>query len=203
MLFEQRLKEGIHDGSIVLAFRRWKRSQVVAGRRYRTSMDLVEAVAVDIVNPEAIDAKQAAEAGYSSVGDLLANLRGDEQLPMYRIRFRRVDEPDPRDTLAADGDMSADDLARLTARLTRMDASGERGPWTTAILNQIADHPATVSTELAEALGWPRPDFKLHVRRLKELGLTTSLNVGYQLSPRGEAYLRHVEGGSVGESSSA
>ena len=203
MLFEQRLKEGIHDGSIVLAFRRWKRSQVVAGRRYRTGTDLVEAVAVDVVTPADIDAAQAAEAGYPSAGDLLANLRGDEDLPLYRIRFRRVDEPDPRDVLAADADMSVDDLARLTARMARMDASDSRGPWTTAILTQIADHPATVSTVLAEALGWPRPDFKLHVRRLKELGLTISLDVGYRLSPRGEAYLRHVRGGPSGSSGSS
>jgi hypothetical protein len=41
--FEQRLRDGIHSGAIVLAFRRWKRSQVVAGRRYRTGIDMVVA----------------------------------------------------------------------------------------------------------------------------------------------------------------
>jgi biotin operon repressor len=194
VLFEQRLKEGLHDGSIVLAFRRWKRCQVVAGRRYRTGIDLVEVEAVDVVTPADIDAAQAAEAGYATVGELLQNLRGDADLPLYRIWFRRVDEPDPRDVLAATAAMSGDELDRLTARLARMDASDARGPWTTAILSQIADHPATVSTVLAEALGWPRPDFKLHVRHLKELGLTISLDVGYRLSPRGEAYLSHVLG---------
>ena len=35
-----------------------------------------------------------------------------------------------------------------------------------------------------------RPVFKLNVRKLKELGLTESLEVGYRLSPRGEAVLR-------------
>ena len=45
---------------------------------------------------------------------------------------------------------------------------------------------------LAEAMGWERQDFKLHVRRLKGLGLTLSLDVGYRLSPRGESYLRHL-----------
>jgi hypothetical protein len=49
-----------------------------------------------------------------------------------------------------------------------------------------------VSTVLAEAMGWERQDFKLHVRRLKELGLTLSLDIGYQLSPRGESYLSHL-----------
>jgi hypothetical protein len=34
--------------------------------------------------------------------------------------------------------------------------------------------------------------FKARVRRLKELGLTESLDVGYRLSPRGRAWLRRT-----------
>jgi hypothetical protein len=189
VLFEQRLREGIHDGRIVLAFRRWKRCQVVAGHRYRTGMDLVEAVAVDVVRPGDIDAAQARDAGYASAAELIAGLRGDESLPLYRIAFRRLDEPDPRDVLAASASLGEDELAALRARLRRMDAASSRGPWTTAALEQIAARPATSSAELAATMDWPRPDFKLHVRRLKALGLTISLDVGYRLSPRGEALL--------------
>jgi hypothetical protein len=202
VLFERRLKEGIHDGTIVLAFRRWNRCQVIAGRRYRTGMDLVEVETVDVINSGDIDATQAAEAGYGTVYELLVAL-GDTAVPLYRIRFRRVEEPDPRDVLAGNGAMSGDELAKLTARLARMDAADSRGPWTTAILTQIADYPGTVSTVLAEELGWPQPDFKQHVRRLKELGLTISLDIGYRLSPRGEAYLNQVRSASSGASSSA
>ena len=43
--------------------------------------------------------------------------------------------------------------------------------------------------DLAEALGRDRASFKLDVRKLKELGLTESLEVGYRLSPRGRAVL--------------
>jgi len=75
--FEQRLRDGIHSGAVVLAFRRWKRSQVVPGRRYRTGIDMVEVESVDVVEPSSVDATQAREAGYASVGELLANLRGD------------------------------------------------------------------------------------------------------------------------------
>ena len=77
-----------------------------------------------------------------------------------------------------------------------MDAASNRGPWTAAVLTQIADRPGIVSTSLAEALGWERADFKLHVRRLKELGLTISLDVGYRLSPRGAAFLARSAGRS-------
>ncbi len=194
MLFEQRLKEGIHADRISLAFRRWKRCQVVAGRRYRTGLDLIEVEAVDVVTPADIDLAQAAAAGYQTVGELLGGLRLNAQVPLYRIRFHRVKDLDPRDVLAA-SPATGDELGKLKARLARMDASGKRGPWTHAVLAQVADHPGVVSTELADALGWERQDFKLHVRRLKALGLTISLEVGYRLSPRGEAYVRQTRGG--------
>jgi len=45
------------------------------------------------------------------------------------------------------------------------------------------------SALLAPALDWERADFKQHVRRLKALGLTISLEVGYRISPRGAACL--------------
>jgi hypothetical protein len=192
MRFEQRLRDGIHTGEIVLAFRRWKRSQVVPGHRYRTGIDMVEVEAVDVVQPSSVDAAQACEAGYASVGDLLAGLRGDPALPVYRIRLRRIDGPDPRDELARTASLTDSDVAAITARLARMDKSSGRGTWTGAVLALIADRPAVVSTVLVEAIGWERQDFKLHVRRLKVLGLTLSLDVGYRLSPRGESYLRSV-----------
>jgi hypothetical protein len=192
MRFEQRLRDGLHTGEIVLAFRRWKRSQVVPGHRYRTGTDMVEVEAVDVVEPSSVDAAQAREAGYASVGDLLAGLRGDPALPVYRIRLRRIDGPDPRDELARTASLTEEDVAAIAARLARMDKSSGRGPWTGAVLALIADRPAVVSTVLAQAIGWERQDFKLHVRRLKALGLTLSLDVGYRLSPRGESYLRSM-----------
>jgi hypothetical protein len=190
--FEQRLRDGIHSGTIVLAFRRWKRSQVVAGHRYRTGIDMVEVESVDVVEPSSVDAAQAHEAGYSGVAELLADLRGDPALPVHRVRLRRIDEPDPRTELARTASLTEADVAAITARLARMDKSGSHGPWTVAVLELISDRPGVVSTELAEAMGWERQDFKLHVRRLKELGLTLSLEVGYRLSARGESYLNHL-----------
>jgi len=135
---------------------------------------------------------QARQAGYARAGELLAGLRGDPVLPVYRIRLRRIDGPDPRGELARAARLTEADVAAITARLARMDSSSSRGPWTGAVLALIADRPGIVSTVLAEAMGWGRQDFKLHVRRLKELGLTLSLDVGYRLSPRGESYLNYL-----------
>ena len=50
-----------------------------------------------------------------------------------------------------------------------------------------------MSTELAAMMGVDRPRFKQRVRRLKALGLTESLEVGYRLSPRGEAVLARLD----------
>jgi hypothetical protein len=149
--FEQRLRDGIHSGAIVLAFRRWKRSQVVPGHRYRTGIDMVEVESVDVVEPSSVDAAQAREAGYASVGELLADLRGDPALPVYRIRLRRIRGPDPRDKLARAASLTEADVAATTARLARMDKSSSRGPWTGTVLALIADRPGIVSTVLAEA----------------------------------------------------
>ena len=189
MQFEPRLRNGLHDGSITVAFRRWRRAQVVAGRPYRTGIDMVQAESVDVITPADITAELAHAAGFRDIAAAVADLRGDPGLPLYCIRFRRLEGPDPRDELAATASLSDEEAAAVTARLARMDAASKRGPWTFAVLMQIADRPAVSSALLAETLDWERADFKLHVRRLKALGLTISLDVGYRLSPRGAAYL--------------
>jgi hypothetical protein len=187
--FEARLREGLRDGSITVAFRRWRRAQVVAGHRYRTGAGLVVAESVDTISPAEITPALAKDAGFADVQAAVADLRGDASVPLYCVRFRPVAGPDPRDQLAGTSDLSDDDVRAISKRLARMDAASQRGPWTTAVLEQIAGQPAVSSALLAPELDWDRPDYKLHVRRLKSLGLTISLDVGYRISPRGAAYL--------------
>jgi hypothetical protein len=79
-------------------------------------------------------------------------------------------------------------VAALDAKLARMDRAAD-APWTIQTLTQIRDSPGVVSTELAADVGQPRQYYKIRVRRLKALGLTESLEVGYRLSARGAAYL--------------
>ncbi|MCU1501617.1 MAG: hypothetical protein JWM12_971, partial [Ilumatobacteraceae bacterium] len=87
-------------------------------------------------------------------------------------------------------ELGADDLEALRARLARLD----RGrPWTRSTLRLIERYPGVVSTALARHAGMDRAAFKLDVRKLKELGLTESLDIGYRLSPRGEALLRAID----------
>ncbi len=57
------------------------------------------------------------------------------------------------------------------------------------MLRLIAARPGVRAPDLAASLGRETPVFKRDVRRLKELGLTCSLAVGYEISHRGRAYL--------------
>jgi hypothetical protein len=190
MRFERRLRDGIADGSVTVMFRRWRRPQAVAGHRYRTGRSMIEVESMDVVDPERITDTDAKRAGYPGSAALVADLRGEPDLPVYRIEFRRLDEPDPRDVLAADDVLTADDVAEVDRRLDRLDRASAAGPWTAATLTAIAGHPGTRAADLAAALGRETPPFKVDVRKLKNLGLTHSLEVGYRLSPRGAAYLR-------------
>jgi hypothetical protein len=187
--FEQRLRDGIADGTISVAFRRWRRPQVVAGRRYRTGTGIVEMSAVDLMTVADITDADARQAGYADTDALLADLIGPADVPLYRLRFHRVDEPDPRAVLAADDKLDDDAIAAITRRLDRLDRASRNGPWTRATLRAIAEHPGVRAPDLAASFGRETLPFKVDVRKLKALGLTESLPVGYRLSPRGRAYL--------------
>ena len=81
--------------------------------------------------------------------------------------------------------MSADELPELIRRLERFDRYSKRGPWTRQTLALIEARPGVRAEELAGELGWEQQPFKINVRKLKELGLTESLEIGYRLSSRG------------------
>jgi hypothetical protein len=60
------------------------------------------------------------------------------------------------------------------------------------VLQLIHDKPAVRAGDLCSEVNMERLPFKANVRKLKALGLTESLGVGYRLSPRGEALLSFV-----------
>ena len=188
MLIERRLHAGIRDGSVTVLFRRWRRPQALAGRRYRTSAGMLAVDAVSVVDPAAISDADARRAGYQRAGEVVADLRGDPATPTYRLEIRPVDEPDPRDELASADALDAGEIAAIRRRLDRLDRLSPHGPWTAATMAAIAARPGVRAAELAAGLGRDTLPFKVDVRKLKNLGLTRSLRIGYQLSPRGAAY---------------
>jgi hypothetical protein len=195
MLFEMRFWPLIADGSVTVTFRRWRRLQVRVGGRYRTPGGIVEVDSVDTVEPADIEDVDATRSGYPSAGALVNDLRGPADLPVYRIGFHAVGGPDPRAELADDDKLSAEGLAELQRRLVRLDRASSHGPWTMATLEAIATRPGVRAPDLAADFGRETLAFKTDVRKLKNLGLTISLKVGYRLSARGAAYLRLAEAG--------
>lgn len=197
MLVEKKLQAGIRDGSISVMFRRWRARQVTAGNTYRTAAGLIAVDEVTVISPSKITKRDAVAAGYGNADAARAALHGDPSIPVYRLRIRPVLDPDPRDELAADDHLDPSGVAAISARLQRLDAASSHGPWTLATLRVIASHPEVRAPDLAASFGRETHPFKLDVRKLKNLGLTISLRIGYRLSPRGAAYLAAIDAPST------
>ena len=80
--------------------------------------------------------------------------------------------------------------AQVNVGLAKLDANAPSGPWTRQFLELIRDQPGVRAGDICTVVGMERLPFKAYVRKLKALGLTESLEVGYRLSPRGEAVLK-------------
>ena len=191
MLFSASAWPGLADGSITVTFRTWTRPQAKAGGRYRVAGMLLEATDVREVVIDTLTEADAAAAGEIDLLTLLRRLRNPSpDTTVWRVDLRYVGIDDRLERRVDDA-LTDDDIAALRTRLDRLDR-GAAGPWTRATLRLIEKYPGVVSTALARQTGQERPVFKLNVRKLKEMGLTESLDVGYRLSPRGEALLRAI-----------
>ncbi|MEJ2869161.1 hypothetical protein WCD74_15410 [Actinomycetospora sp. OC33-EN08] len=195
VLFGLRFAEPIARGEVDLTFRRWTRAQVRAGRPYRTAVGRLHVDEVDQVDPRSVTDDEARRAGFDTATAALAEAgrHAAEDTPLYRVRFHLLDEPDPRAELARDLP-SGPELEQVAARLDAMDRRSGHGPWTWATLRAIAREPGRRAPDLAAGFGRETAPFKADVRKLKALGLTHSLPVGYELSPRGRAVLAHRDG---------
>lgn len=191
MLFAQDLWAGLADGAVTLAFRRWRRPTVAAGGTLRSPVGVLAIDHVDVIDAADITDADAVRAGHASAREVIDALREGPGRDLYRIEFHYAG-PDPRRALRADAALGDDDIAALRIRLQRLDARSGDGPWTLPVLRLIAEHPAVRAGDLAARCGQETPRFKRRVRRLKELGLTESLETGYQLSPRGRAALERL-----------
>lgn len=191
MLLNGETLGGIESGAITLAFRRWKRPTVKAGGTLLTPIGQLAIEAVDRVDAADISEDEAAAAGFESAEAVRTELSERDGGDVYRIRLSLAG-PDPRVALREAKPEGAE-LEALLARLAVMDARRHSGPSSRRILEAIRDRPGVLAAELAASLGEERAPFKARVRKLKALGLTESLTVGYRLSPRGNAVLDALE----------
>jgi hypothetical protein len=190
MLFQRHILDGIAAGTITRAFRVWRKPTVRDGGTLKTAIGVLRIAGVDPITPRDISDREARLAGYACADDVRRALASDKDGTLYRIAFQ-LEGPDPRVGLRQNDKLSAADLADVTAKLARLDRRGT-GPWTVATLKLIADNPAVLAATLAKQAGCARDAFKRDVWKLKELGLTESLEVGYRIAPRGRTVLKHL-----------
>ncbi len=193
--FEKRFKPGIRAGRITQSFRAWKRPQVKTGGRYRVHpVGMIQVDSIEHCRRAAISSADARKAGFESRDALLdyldrkSHCKSDAGQPLYRVVFHYAGagEDERPDTSPVD----AADLDALRSRLMRMDRLSSRGAWTRQTLDLIEALPATRAADLASRVRSDTQVFKTNVRKLKKLGLTLSLETGYELSARGRQLLR-------------
>ncbi len=210
MLLRRDVADAIAAGQIDMQFRLWRKPTVKAGGRLRTvvgELMILGVEEIDLSDQTSVTADDARRAGFASVEEVRLSLvpraagppkqkqatalsrtaRPDETSRPYRVTLR-FEGADSRMALREDIEPTA--IASLIDRLDAMDGRSSRGAWTRRTLELISIWPGRRAPELAEMEGRETVAFKNDVRNLKELGLTISLPVGYELSPRGRAVLR-------------
>jgi hypothetical protein len=184
------LWDALADGSVTVAFRRWRRPSVKAGGTLKFPRGVLAIDAVQEVDEHDItpgDARAAGAESRAALLDALARRPGT----LYRVDFHFAGE-DPRVALRERAVLATDELDAVVVRLARFDTRSTHGPWTLAVLEAIDAEPGRRAPELAEGFGRETAPFKTDVRKLKELGLTESLPVGYRISPRGATVLAEL-----------
>lgn len=190
LLFKKPFHEGLKSGAITLTYRRWQKPHVKPRGRYRCHpIGVLEVDAIDLVTVKSITADEAKRAGFDSRDALLAYLAElgpvDDATEVYRVELHHGGDGD-RVELALADKLSTDDVETIRGKLARMDKDGA---WTAKTLSLIDKHPRIAASKLAAKVGRATLPFKTDVRKLKKLGLTQSFEVGYEISPRGRAYL--------------
>jgi hypothetical protein len=190
LLFKKPFWAGLERGEITLTYRRWQKPHVRPGGRYRCHpIGVLEVDAIERVRVGQISEAEARRAGFATRAELVAYLAElgplDDATEVYRVELHHGGDGD-RVELALDTELGPEDVEAIRTRLARMDRGG---PWTAKTLAIIAKRPRVAASQLAAALGRETQPFKVDVRKLKRLGLTQSFEVGYELSPRGRAYL--------------
>jgi hypothetical protein len=197
LLFKKPFHEGLKSGAITITYRRWQKPHVKPRGRYRCHpIGVLEVDAIELVTIAAITPQDAMRAGFPTRDALIAYLEElgplTDATEVYRVELHHGGDGD-RVELALEDQLDAAAVEMIRGKLARMDKGG---PWTQKTLAIIEKQPRVAASKLAAKLGRETLPFKTDVRKLKKLGLTQSFEVGYEISPRGRAYLAAAKGKS-------
>lgn len=193
LMFTSDDHERVAAGEITVTWRLWKYAHVKPGKLYASGFPFGGSIAVDDVREVRAaditdaDALEAGQADAQALIEFARSHTGREVSPdtlLFRVRFHFEAESPPKPAYS---------IEEVTKRLARLDKASRTGPWTRQTLRLIEENPGVVSRQLAPQMDMPRDDFKLNARKLKALGLTLSLPVGYELTELGQGYLDSLE----------
>ena len=105
MLIKRVVLDRIAAGEIDLVYRKWRKPTVKAGGQLRTSVGMLDIVAVDKVAVGRITAADAGRAGYDTKAALVRELDSRTEGDVYRIEVKPGGE-DPRIALRDNADLS-------------------------------------------------------------------------------------------------
>ena len=199
MLIKNQFHEGIRNGSITVTFRNWKTSRVKVGRQYRFGLnDLLEVDSLDLIAVSSIIEKEAINAGFAGVSELVAFLNKNstakvtDKSKVYRIGFFYI--KDKKYSIPAENiESTTQSIEEVIAKLQKMDRLSKHGAWTKKALTLIQKNPRTAASQLAKILQRETQPLKADIRKLKKLGLTIPFETGYELSAFGKAVLKKYE----------
>ncbi len=191
MLFKEVHLQGIKSGKITLAFRKWQKASVKYGSLIHTSVGLIEIGNIETVNETDITEQEAIQAGFTDKEQLLKSFTHNSTGTIFKIAVR-YHSGDPRIKLREQTELSEQEFADLKKKLERLDNYSKQGHWTNKVLLTIKDNPNLHAIGIAELTGFEKEWLKLNIRKLKNLGLTISYNVGYELSPLGKECLNKL-----------
>jgi hypothetical protein len=190
LLFKKAFFEGLLSGAITLTYRRWQKPHVKPGGRYRCHpIGVLQVDAIELVKVKSITEEDARKAGFASREALIGYLEElgdlDGNTDVYRVELHHGGDGD-RVELALQDELSPEDVAAIREKLRKMDGDE---PWTMKTLRLIEKFPRVAASKLAAKVKRETLAFKTDVRKLKKLGLTQSFEVGYEIAPRGRAFL--------------
>jgi hypothetical protein len=191
MIFKLSHLRGIKAGQITLAFRKWKKPTVRKGSQIKTEIAVIEILDISEIALKDITERDAVSAGFKGLEDLFRVFNPAEEGNIYRIKVRYYSE-DPRIELRNRTALSDNDFEGLKKKLERLDRYSKEGSWTLGVLTMIKNNPKLRAVDLAAMMNKEKDALKINIRKLKNLGLTISHEVGYTLSPLGEHLLKKL-----------
>ena len=185
MLFKSKFLELIKANKVTTAFRKWTKPTVKEAGTLITAVGQLRILSLEKITYDDITDQEIAKAGYDNREELNNELSFKSDGQLYKISFK-LEQEDPRIKLREETNLSEEERNKLVKKLHSFDTQGKIQNWTLRILEIIDEKPLKPSIYYANKLGYEQMWFKASVRKLKNLGLTISHEVGYELSPRGK-----------------